>query len=118
MEAYKYLGYHVHEHLSHAITADILNMSARRAFGRVIGVFKKLKNMGYKTYGSLYESNILPIANYASAIWGFKEHQGSCVLFNKVGKFYLGTHIFMPTATLYLELNLLDIKHTCWLEII
>ena len=70
VDTYKYLGYHVHEHLTHTTTADILTTSARRAFGRVIGIFKKLKNMGYKTYESLYESNILPIANYASAIWG------------------------------------------------
>ena len=59
--------------------------------------------MGYKTCKLLYESNIVPIANYASAICGFEEQQGSRVLFNKVGKFYLGTHIFMPTPALYLK---------------
>lgn len=105
MTAYKYLGYHIQEQLSPATTADILTTSARRAFGRIISVFKKLKNMGYETYESLYESNILSIANYSSAIWGFKEHQGSRILFNKVGRFYLGTHTFMPTAALYLELD-------------
>ncbi len=30
----------------------------------------------------------------------------------------MGTHIFMPTAALYLEVDWLDIKHTCWLEIV
>ena len=43
VDTYKYLGYHIHEHLTHTTTADILTTSARRVFGRVIGVFKKLK---------------------------------------------------------------------------
>ena len=30
--------------------------------------------MGYNTYNTLYNSNIIPIANYASGVWGFKEH--------------------------------------------
>ena len=74
--------------------------------------------MGHKTYESLYESKILSIANYSSAVWGYKEHHGSRVLFNKIGRFYLGTYTFMPTAALYLELDWQDIRHTRWLEIL
>ena len=64
---YKYLDYHIQEFLSHETAAEILTSSARRAFGRIVGVFKKLKNMGHRTFEALYESNILSIANYATS---------------------------------------------------
>ena len=118
VDTYKYLGYHMHEYLSHDTTVEILTSSARRAFGRVINVFKKLKNMGHKTYESLYQANILSIANYSAGLWGYKEYSCTRTLFNKVGKFYLGTHTFMPTSALNLELDWTDIRHTRWLEMI
>ena len=118
VKSYEYVEYYMHEHLSHTTTADILTSSTRRTFGRVISVLKKLRNMGYKTYGSLYHSNLLSIANYASALWGYKEHQGSRVLINKVGSFDLGTHTFMGIAVLYIELDWLDISHSRWIEML
>ena len=41
-DTYKYLGYHVHEFLSHNTTVEILIDSCERAFGSA-SVFKKLK---------------------------------------------------------------------------
>ena len=67
-EAYKYLGYWVHKHLSHSKTVEVLTTSARRAFGRVINMFKSLGNMGHKTFHTLYDSNIASIANCASGV--------------------------------------------------
>ncbi len=118
VSSYKYLGYYMHEHLSHAKMVDVLTGSAKRAFGRVINIFHKLRNMGYRTYESLYTSNILSIANYASGVWGFKEFQNARVLQNKIGRFYLGTHTFTPLAAIGLELDWLDIRFTRWLEML
>ena len=108
----------MNEHLSHVKTVDVLTGSAKRAFGRVINTFHKLRNMGHRTYESLYTSNILSIANYASGVWGFKEYQNARVLQNKIGRFYLGTHTFTPLAAVGLELDWLDIRFTRWLEML
>ena len=80
---YKYLGYHIHEHLKNTKTTEILTASAKRAFGSIINMFKHLGNMGYKTYTTLYNSNILSIANYAGGVWGFQEYNNTRVLQNK-----------------------------------
>ena len=48
VDTYKYLGYHLHEHLSHTKTVDLLANSAKRAFGRVINIFKNWVTWGLK----------------------------------------------------------------------
>ena len=68
VSSYKYLKYYMHEYLSHDKSVEILTGGARRAFDRVVSTFHKLKDMGYKTFESLYTSNILSIANYASRV--------------------------------------------------
>ena len=53
---YKYLGYYLNEHLSHATTIETLTSSAQRSFGRIVQLFKGLKNIGIKTFETLYNS--------------------------------------------------------------
>ncbi len=60
---YKYLGYIFNEHLTHKSTIKALSLSANRAFGRVVTIFKKLGNLGYKSYVTLFNTYILPILN-------------------------------------------------------
>ncbi len=116
MDTYKYLGYHINEHLSHSNTVQILTKSAKRAFGKVVNCFKKLGNMGRRTFDTLYNSNILPIANYASGVWGFKEFRETKVLQNKIGRFYLGTHRFTPLAATCTEMDWMDIRQVRWMD--
>ena len=67
---YKYLGYIFNEHLNQKSTVKTLTLSANRAFGWVVTIFKKRGNLGYKTYITLYNTYTLPILNYASGVWG------------------------------------------------
>ena len=76
--------------------------SAKRAFGRVINMFKLLGNMGYKTYTTLYQSNILSIANYAAGVWGFQEFSNMRVLHNKAIRFSWG-HMSLPHWLYYIQ---------------
>ncbi len=115
---YKYLGYHIQEHLSQEETAEILTKSAKRAFGRIISMFYTLKNMGYGTYMTLYNTNIMPIANYASGIWGYKDYQCARMLQNKCHRFYLGTHTFTPTSAVCIEMDTIDIRNKRWIEMV
>ena len=115
---YKYLGYYLNEFLSHNKTIEMLNASAQRSFGRVVNIFKSLKNMGIKTFETLYSSYVTPIANYSSAIWGFKESHENQVLQNRVARYYLGVNKFTPVAATSLEMDWLDPKFNRWIEIV
>ena len=115
---YKYLGYYLNEFLSHNKNIDILNASAQRSFGRVVNVFKSLKNMGIKTFETLFQSYVTPIANYSCDIWGFKDSHDNQVLQNGVACYYLGVNKFMPVAAMYIELDWMDPKFIRWIEIV
>ena len=95
---YKYLGYHIQEHLNHADTVAILMKSAKRAFGRVVNTFYKLKNMGFNTYKTLHESGVLSIVNYTSGVWGYKEYQEPRVFLNRCSCFFPRNSYFHPTG--------------------
>ena len=115
---YKYLGCWVNEHDNNDKTVDALTSAAGRSFGRIVGLFKKLGNMGYKSYCTLYESYVLSVANYAAGVWGFKCYPGPQVLQNRVFRYYLGTHRFAPNAAVHLEMGQMCIHHKRWLEIV
>ena len=68
---YKYLGCWVNEFGSDAKTVGALSAGAGRSFGRIIDILRKLGDMGIKTYSTLYESYVLPVANY-----GITRHPG------------------------------------------
>ena len=95
---YKYLGYIFNEHLSQTSTVEALTLLANRAFGRVVTIFKKLGNLGYKTYLTLFNTYIVPILNYASGVWGYQEQAEPQILQNRICRFYLGVNTFTPNA--------------------
>ena len=104
--------------MSHTDTADVQAKSAKRAFGHIINMFYQLKDMGYGTYRTLYQSNVMSIANYASGIWGYFEYNNSRVLQNKCNKFYLGTHVFTPTTAVNIEMHECEIRSQHWIELV
>ena len=117
-ESYKYLGYTIHEFLSNDDNISILTGSASRSAGRIFNMFKKLKNMGIKTYESLYKSYVLPIMNYGSGVWGFGDYSKPQILQNKISRFYLGVHRFAPVSATKIEMNWLDVRSLRWIEMI
>ncbi len=118
VSTYKYLGYHMHEHLSHHATVKILTSSAKRAFGLVVNKFKKLGDMGHKTFETLFNTNIIPIANYGASLWGFKDYPEARQLQLRAGRFYIGTHRFTPLAAVNTELDWLEIKYVRWIDMV
>ncbi len=113
---YKYLGYIFNEHLAHRETVKTLTLSANRAFGRVVTIFKKLGNLGYKTYLTLFNTYILPILNYAAGLWGYVEQAEPQILQNRICRFYLGVNKFTPNPVTKLEMDIMDIKFSRWIE--
>ncbi len=79
---YKYLGYTINEFLSPTKTVEALTAGASRSFGRVVNIFKKIKNMGIKSYETLFQTYVVPIMNYASGVWGFGDQSQPQLLQN------------------------------------
>ncbi len=113
---YKYLGYIFNEHLAHRETVKTLTLAANRAFGRVVTIFKKLGNLGYRTYLTLFNTYILPILNYASGVWGYAEQAEPQILQNRICRFYLGVNKFTPNPVTKIEMDIVDIKFSRWVE--
>ena len=117
-EYYKYLGVMIHEHLNNSINVQTLTAAASRSFGRIHNMFKALKNMGPNTYETLYLSYVLPIANYASGVWGFDFFDKPQILQNRIIRFFLGVHKFAPLASTKIEMDWLEMRGRRWLEML
>ena len=81
-------------------------------------MFHKLKNMGFKTYGTLYNSYMVSILNYGAAVWGYPEFSCTQVLQNGIKRFYLGVNGYAPNSGVSLEFEWLDTKFLRWLEML
>ena len=117
VEDYKYLGCWVNEKGNNNKTVVALTAAAGRSYGRIVGLFKKLGDMGCYTFNTLYHSYILPVANYAAAVWGFNDYPAAKVLKNRISRYYLGVHRFTPNAAVSIEMDLMDLQQTRWIEI-
>ena len=75
-----FLGCWINEFGSFDKTVDSLTSAAGRSYGRIVGLFKKLGNMDYHTFCTLYRSYILSVANYAAGYGDIKiiKHPGYC----------------------------------------
>ena len=115
---YKYLGCWINEFLNNTRTVEALTSAAGRSFGRIINMFRKMGDMGYETYSTLCDSYVLPVANYAAGVWGFKDYPAPQVLQNKIQRFFLGVHTYAPLPALHTEMDWLEMRSLRWLEMI
>ena len=99
-------------------TVESLTSAAGRSYGRIIGLFTKLGDIGYNSYCTLYETYVLPVANYAAGVWGFKDYSAPRVLQNSINRFYLGVHRFAPNAAASIEMNIANIRMARWTEMV
>ena len=99
-------------------TVEALTAAAGRSFGRIVGLFKQLGDLGYTTYCRLYESYVLSVACYGAGVWGFRPFPAPRVLQNRINRFYLGVHRFAPVAATSLLMDTVDIRYHRWIEIL
>ena len=115
VDNYKYVGCWINEFGNDTKTVETLCAAAGRSFGRIIGLFKQLGNMGYQTYKTLFETYVLPIANYSAGVWGHKSFAAPQVLQNRVNRYYLGVHLYSANASTSIEMDILSIQYSrCW----
>ena len=118
VENYKYLGCWVNEHGSHDKTVQALTAAAGRSYGRIVGLFKTLGDLGYKSFVKLYSSCVLPVANYGAAVWGWKDYPAPRVLQHKISSFYLGCHKYAPNSAVSIEMDIPEIQTVRWQDIL
>ena len=117
-DSYKYLGVVFNEFLDLNLTAETLSLSGGRALGSVISKIHNFKSVGIQTYTKLYNSCVVPVMDYCSGVWGFKQHSKADVVQNRAIRYFLGVHRFTPTLALNGEVGWVPCKTRRWVNIL
>ena len=88
------------EHLKFDACTKALADSGGRALGAIISKFRTLKNVGLKTFESMYNAGVKPIIEYGSGIWGHLEASPINAVQNRAMRYYLGVHKLSPNIAL------------------
>ena len=105
---YKYLGIHLSEFLDYNVTESVLAESSGRALSSIIGTFKNLGNLGFKSYTTLYDNGVVPVMDYGAEIWGFSANEQGSLIQNRAIRYFLGVHRFAPNAGIQGDMGWLD----------
>lgn len=97
---YKYLGVIFDEHLSFDKNATTLAASAVRALGEIRSKLKNLKECGYNSFNTLFNSCVLSIADYSAGIWGTKIFPKIEQVQYRAARYFMGVHRFAPIESL------------------
>jgi hypothetical protein len=86
--------------------------------GAVISKVHSLKNTGFKTFEKLYVLCVVPVLDYCSAIWGFRNDQQIDNIQNRTIRYYLGVHRFTPVLALTGDTGWLPSIYRRWLNMV
>ena len=107
---YKYLGVLFDEFINFESNASLLADAAGRALGAIRSKLKHLKQSGYKTFNTLFNSGVLSIADYCAAIWGTKNLPKIEQVSYKAARYFLGVHRYAPIEALLGDMGWLSAK--------
>ena len=96
-DKYRYLGCTLNEYLDFKVTARTQAAGSSRALGK-LSKFYLNKGLGCETYKKLYNSCIVPIMDYGSAIWGFNDNDNINKVHHRAMRNFLGVYKYAPTA--------------------
>ena len=77
-----------------------------------------MSDLEYNSFSTLYNSYVVPVANYGAAGWDYNDYPAPRVLQKIVNRFYLGVHRFATAACVSIEMNLPTLKSCRWLEML
>ena len=90
---YKYLGCWIKEFGNNKKTVEALTSATGRSYGRIV-------------------------ANYAAGVWGFKCFTAPQVRQHLFNHYYLGVHRFAANTATSIEMDIMSVTHSRWLEIL
>ena len=99
-EKYKYLGVVFSEKGDFNLNATNLAKGGGRALGSIITKLRNLKEFGIKTFEKLYNSCVVPILDYQSSGWGYKDYNDIDAVQNRTIRYFLGVHRFAPKVAI------------------
>ena len=115
---YKYLGIILDEHLKFTKATDTIAASAQRALGSIVSKYKSYRDMGYKTYSTLFSAGVLPILNYCCPAWYFCDNPKLEQVQTRAMRVCLGVHRFAPINGLIGDKGWLPLNHMRQIELI
>ena len=117
-DTYKYLGVTFHDLKDFRDNANRLSEAGGRALGGVISKIHHLKDFGIKTFEKLFTSFVVPVLDYSSSIWGYKDFACLNQIQNKAIRYFLGVHKFAPTLAINGEVGWVNSKERRWCNMI
>ena len=118
VSSYKYLGISLNEFLDYNVCAQELAEAGGRALGAIIAKFKTFKNIGFETFSKLYNSGVIPISDYASAIWGYRNSGHAEKIQNRACRYFLGVNAKTPLSALHGDMGWTRPKYRMYLNIL
>ena len=90
--------------MSYDVCVKTLSESRGRALSALISKFDSLQDVDFKTYTRLCHSNVVPILDYTSSIWG--NHPAKCInnIQNRVARYFVGVHKYTPLLSIIGEI--------------
>lgn len=120
VNSYKYLGVIMDENVKYDLAAKTITDSAGRALGSVINKARTYKDIGSRTFTTLYYRCVTPVMCYGAGIWGMnKEAMKLCHNIQKRAiRFFLGVHRFTPVDSMQGDMGWTSIPTTINIEIL
>ena len=106
-DKYRYLGLELNEYLDYTHTANVLSDASGRALGAVTSRYYSVNGLHYDTYSKLYNNLVVPVMDYSSAIWGYKDYNKNNTVQHRAMRTFLGVGKYTAIPALYGEL--------CWM---
>ncbi len=113
VDGYKYLGVYLDEHLNFNTHCENIYKSAGRALGKILSKFSYFKNVGYKTFRKIFESNVESILSYSVSALALKKYDFDMVQ-SRAARYFLGVHPKTPIPALMGELGWTAFKYKRW----
>jgi hypothetical protein len=83
----------------------------------LIAKSKAYGGMPFSCFKKLYDSLVMSVINYGSAIWGHKEYSSINAVHNKACRYYLGVGKYTPNAAVQDDVGLLPPIVHQWVNI-
>lgn len=118
VKEYKYLGVIFDEKLSFISNCETLGKAASRALRGLINKIHVMSDFGFKSYEKLVFNCVVPVMDYCSTVWGYKNFQQLDNVQNRAIRYYLGVHRFASVAATTGDIGWVPSRYRRWLNML
>ncbi len=116
VDGYRYLGVYLDEHLNFDKHCENIYKSAGRALGKILSKFAYFRNIGYKTFNKIFESNVESVLSYSVSTLALKKFDFERIQ-SRAARYFLGVHPKTPIPALMGELGWTAFKYKRWIAL-